>query len=197
MFFFQVSENGGACNLIFLPVKMLLVIFQYSFIMFGTVKKLLFHHFIRLEFKCKNRSKVCFDFWCPEAVFRKFSVKKLSWKILRNSQEDTSARVFFNEVAGVSLQLYKKESGAVSYFTENLRLLLLFVLNIRNKQTLLNKLKTIVSSWILRQILKKNITVIILMFWFFEVKSWTEVLHWWLKYLKRKFPHHDKIFGLY
>lgn len=76
-------------------------------------------------------------------------MKKLSLKV--NSQEDTSARVFFNEVTGVSLQLYKKESGAVSYFTENLRLLLLFVMNIRNKQTLLNKLKTIVSSWILQK----------------------------------------------
>ena len=40
-----------------------------------------------------------------EAVVRRCSVKKVFLKILQNSQENTSASLFFNEVAGLSLTL--------------------------------------------------------------------------------------------
>ena len=43
----------------------------------------------------------------PEAVMQRCSVKKLFLEILQNSQENTCPTVsFFNEVAGLSLQLY-------------------------------------------------------------------------------------------
>ena len=41
-----------------------------------------------------------------EAVINRCSVKKVFLEIPQNSQENTSARVFFNKVAGLVLQLY-------------------------------------------------------------------------------------------
>ena len=43
-----------------------------------------------------------------EAVCRWFSVKKVFLKIPQNLQENTCARVFFDKVAGISLQFYDK-----------------------------------------------------------------------------------------
>ena len=41
-----------------------------------------------------------------EAVAQGFSVKKVFFEILQNSHENTCVSLFFNKVAGLSLQLY-------------------------------------------------------------------------------------------
>ena len=48
----------------------------------------------------------------PKSVARRCSVKKVFLKISQNSQENTCARAFFNNVVDIDLQLYyKKDSG--------------------------------------------------------------------------------------
>ena len=47
-----------------------------------------------------------YQFLKPEAFVQRFSVKKVFLKISQNSQENTCARVFFNKVAGLGLQVY-------------------------------------------------------------------------------------------
>ena len=55
----------------------------------------------------------------PEAVCRRYAVKRLFLKILKNSQENTS--VFFNKVADLGLQLYQKRDSDICIFLLVLR----------------------------------------------------------------------------
>ena len=54
-------------------------------------------------------------YYSTEAIAQRFSVKKVFLEILQNSQENTSAAVFFYVVAG-SLQLYYKRDSSTSVF---------------------------------------------------------------------------------
>ena len=53
---------------------------------------------------------------CSEAVSQRSSTKKVLLTTLQNSQENTSAKVFFVKVAGVSLKIYLKRDSGMGVF---------------------------------------------------------------------------------
>ena len=59
------------------------------------IKIIILSFYFRRKGKCETSETLMF----PEAVLQRFSLKKVFLKISQNSQENTSARGFFNKVA--------------------------------------------------------------------------------------------------